>query len=57
MITLPNPVEMGWKSKDMGFQPILMSLSPIPACCVEIIYCSCKKHADQHKAKLRCTAL
>jgi hypothetical protein len=43
MPTLPNPVDMGWTSNDMGLQPILMSLSPIPASCVEIIYCSCKK--------------
>ena len=34
---LPAPVDMGWKPGDSGLQPILMSLSPIPESCLEMI--------------------
>ena len=60
---LPAPVDMGWKHDgDSGLQPILMSLSPIPESCLEMISCSCQKQCTTHRCKcrksgLRCTAM
>ena len=39
---LPSVDTMGWKCCEGRLEPILMSLSPIPSACLEIIACSCK---------------
>lgn len=59
---LPAPVDMGWKRGDSGLQPILMSLSPIPESCLEIISCACQKQCKTRRCKCRkaglpCTAM
>lgn len=59
---LPAPVDMGWKRDDSGLQPILMSLSPIPESCLEMISCTCQKQCLTRRCKcrksgLRCTAM
>ncbi len=40
---LPAPSEMGWRHEESVLQPILMSLSPIPESCLEMITCKCQK--------------
>ena len=40
---LPEPTTMGWKREGRGLKPILMSKSPIPDSCLQMISCSCKK--------------
>lgn len=59
---LPAPVDMGWERTDTGLKPKLMSLSPIPESCMEVISCSCKKQCKTRRCKcrkynLRCTAM
>ena len=59
---LPAPVDMGRKHGDSGLQPILMSLSPIPESCLEMISCACQKQCKTRRCKcrqsgLRCTAM
>ena len=59
---LPAPVDMGWKPGDSGLQPILMSLSPIPESCLEMISCACQKQCRMRRCKcrksgLRCTTM
>ena len=59
---LPATVDMGWKRDDSGLQPILMSLTPIPQSCLEMISCACKKQCRMRRCKcqksgLRCTAM
>ena len=39
----PAPSEMGWRLVDSELQPILMTLSPIPDSCLEMVACSCRK--------------
>ena len=57
---LPQPETMGW-SKDNGILvPILMSVSPIPEICTEVITCGCTKGCNSgkcgcKKANLPCT--
>ena len=62
VLELPAPVDMGWKHGDSGLQPILMSLSPIPESCLEMISCACQKQCKTRRCKcrqsgLRCTAM
>jgi len=55
---LPSPVQMGWmKNTDSGLQPILMSLSPIPESCLEMISCACRKQCQTRRCKCRKSAL
>ena len=62
VLELPAPVDMGWKHGDSGLQTIIMSLSPIQECCLEMISCSCQKQCRTRlckcrKSGLRCTAM
>ena len=34
---LPVPSEMGWRLGESGLQPVVMSLSPIPDICLEMV--------------------
>jgi len=55
---LHSPVQMGWmKNIDSGLQPILMSLSPIPESCLEMISCACWKQCQTRRCKCRKSAL
>lgn len=59
---LPAPVDMGWEHSNSGLKPILMSLSPIPESCLEMISCACQKQCSTRRCKcrksaLRCTAM
>jgi len=56
---LPSPAQMGWsKNDDSGLQPILMSLSPIPESCLEMISCACRKRrCNCRKSRLRSTSM
>ena len=59
---LPSVDTMGWKCCEGRFEPILMSLSPIPSACLEIIACSCKTRCINFRCKCRknglhCTAV
>ena len=59
---IPDPTAMGWTKRDGGLEPILMSLSPIPKACMEVIFCSCKtncrtKRCKCRKAGLQCTIM
>ena len=40
---LPAPSEMGCRLVDSELQPVLMTLSPIPDSCLEMVACSCRK--------------
>ena len=56
------PVEMGWKRGDSGLEAILMSLSPNPESCLEMICCACLKQCKSGRCKcrklgLRCTSM
>lgn len=62
MPDLPAPVDMGWELQDSGLQPVLMSQSPIPQSCSEMISCACKKQCRSrrckcHKSGLQCTTI
>ena len=57
---IPNPEPMGWKVEGMKVKPILMSLSPVPESCQEIIACKCKTGCKTlrcrcKKSNLNCT--
>jgi hypothetical protein len=59
---LPDPAEMGWKRTDTGLEPILMSRSPIPKSCLEIISCTCRTQCKNRRCKcrksqLQCTSM
>ena len=59
---LHAPTEMGWKLGESGLQPILMSLSPIPDSCLEMVACTCRKQCKTQRCKcakssLRCTSM
>ena len=59
---LPAPSEMGWRLVDSELQPILMTLSPIPDSCLEMVACSCRKQCKTRRCKcqksgLRCTSM
>jgi hypothetical protein len=58
---LPDVTELGWKRDSTGLQPILMTLSPIPQACLELVSCSCKTKCRTMRCKCRksnlvCTA-
>ena len=57
---IPNPEGMGWKVEETKIKPILMSLSPVPESCQEIIACKCKSGCKTlrcrcKKSNLNCT--
>lgn len=57
---LPAPIGNGWKLQDEALVPELMSLSPIPTACLEVILCACKTGCRSlrckcRKSKLHCT--
>ena len=59
---LPAPSEMGWRLVDSELQPVLMTLSPIPDGCLEMIACSCSKQCKTRRCKcqksgLPCTSM
>lgn len=59
---LPAPAKMEWKLGESGLQPILMSLSPIPESCLEMISWACQMQCKTRRCKcrksgLRCTAI
>ena len=59
---LPAPSEMGWRLVDSELQPVLMTLSPIPDSCLEMVACSCLKQCKTRRCKyqksgLRCTSM
>ena len=59
---LPAPSEMGWRLVDSELQPVLMTLSPIPNSCLEMVTCSCRKQCKTRRCKcqksgLRCTSM
>ncbi len=59
---LPAPESMRWKLTNDGLVPILMSRSPIPAACLELIHCSCLTQCRTLRCKCRksgllCTSL
>jgi hypothetical protein len=58
---LPAPDTMGWEHDGGKLIPILMSLSPIPEGCMEMIFCQCKTgcrtcQCGCRTKKLFCTA-
>ena len=50
---LPSVDTMGWECCEGRLEPILMSLSPIPSACLEIIACSCKTRRISSRYKCR----
>ena len=57
---LPQVTDMGWKYIDGNLVPKLMTLTPIPKACREIITCGCTKgcasrNCSCRKARLTCT--
>ena len=59
---LPAPAKMEWKLGESGLQPILMSLSPIPESCLEMISWACQMQCKTRRCKCRksglwCTAI
>jgi uncharacterized LabA/DUF88 family protein len=50
---LPDPVGNGWMRSDGGLEPILMSLSPIPEGCLDVISCGCNKQCVTQRCKCR----
>ena len=59
---LPAPSEIGWRLVDSELQPVLMTLSPIPDSCLEMVACSCRKQCKTRRCKcqksgLRCTSM
>ncbi len=62
ILELLAPVDMWWKHGDSRLQPILMSWSPIPNNCVEIMFYACQKqcrmrYCKRRKSGLRHTAM
>ena len=61
---LPDPTDLNleWRQTETGLQPVLLSVDPIPKCCLEMIACSCQKQCRMRRCKcqksgLRCTAI
>ena len=59
---LPSPIEMGWKVGESGLEPILMTLSPVPDSCLEMVTCACRhecktRRCKRLKSELRCTSM
>ncbi len=57
---LPNPEGLGWRVEETTVKPELMSLTPVPDSCHEIITCNCKTgckrlHCNCKKLNLHCT--
>ena len=50
---LPTPTDSGWKKVASELKPELMSLSPIPKSCLEVISCGCKKQCTTQRCKCR----
>ena len=58
--SVPNPETMGWKIEENTVTPKLMSLTPVPESCREIITCNCKTgcktfRCNCKKSNLHCT--
>lgn len=50
---LPSAEESGWKLLNNRLTPILMMKSPIPAACMEMVCCGCKKGCRSMRCKCR----
>ena len=59
---LSAPSEMGWILVESRLRPVLMSLSPIPDSCLEVVACSYRKQCNTRRCKcqklgLRCPSM
>ena len=54
---LPAPSEMGCRLVDSELQPVLMTLSPIPDSCFEMVACSCRKQCKTRRCKCQKSGL
>ncbi len=57
---IPNPEGLGWRVEETTVKPELMSLTPVPDSCREIITCNCKTgcktlRCNCKKLNLHCT--
>lgn len=50
---LPSPVTAGWILDQGQFRPELMSLTPIPQSCTEIVSCGCNEGCSSKKCSCR----
>ena len=50
---LPVPNGQGWIMKDGQLKPELMSLTPVPEACIEVISCGCKMGCRTTRCKCR----
>lgn len=54
---LPEPQQSGWKLERNTLVPVLMTKSPIPVACIEMIKCSCKTGCRSLRCKCRKSGL
>ena len=50
---LPAPDDCGWQTGDGRLRPKLMSLTPVPVACIEVISCGCKTGCRTSRCKCR----
>jgi len=50
---LPSPESMGWRYEDDFLVPVLMSLSPVPDACREVVSCGCNTGCGNLRCKCR----
>ena len=54
---LPVPSGMGRRLGESGLQPVLISLSPIPYSCPEMVACPCRKQCKTCRCKCQKSGL